>query len=222
MVRQAITRLVAAAGVAAAAVALSIGAAGPASAAPKSTSPTGVQLEGKDLPNGKITVEKAGQPRLFQTLYDEVSWLASAKPQTTAPASGKLGPKYTLTVLVKDSASQVYDLYPTAVGGPRAHRMASQPGKDVADGWFYGRLTMPESLRAAGAPLKAKPEVLNGGIGGGVGSDITPASSSDIDPVAGMNGFFSQIRRLFLLNGAVLVVVLFGLAGVAFLIRRRV
>jgi hypothetical protein len=30
------------------------------------------------------------------------------------------------------------------------------------------------------------------------------------------------MRRLFLLNGAVLVVILFGLAGIAFLIRRRV
>jgi hypothetical protein len=54
-----------------------------------------------------------------------------------------------------------------------------------------------------------------------MGSDISP-SSDDIDPVAGMNTFLNQIRQLFLLNGAVLVVVLFGLAGVAFLIRRRV
>ena len=30
------------------------------------------------------------------------------------------------------------------------------------------------------------------------------------------------MRRLFLLNGAVLVVILFGLAGIAFLVRRRV
>ena len=30
------------------------------------------------------------------------------------------------------------------------------------------------------------------------------------------------MRQLFLLNGAVLVVILFGLAGMAFLIRRRV
>ena len=221
MVRLSITRFVAAAGVAAAAVALSIGAGSPASAAPKATTPTGVQVVGSDLPDGKVTVEKADKPRLFQALYDEVSWLAAAKPQTSAPASGKLGPKYTITVLVKGSPSQIYDLYPIAAGGPRAHRMAKQPGKEVDDGWFYGRLTMPESLRAAGAPLKPKPEVVNGGIGGGVGTDISPTSDA-IDPVSGVNNFFSQVRRLFLLNGAVLVVVLFGLAGVAFLIRRRV
>jgi hypothetical protein len=221
MVRQAITRLVAAAGVAAVGVALAIGAGGPASAAPKTPAPSGVQIVGADLPGGQVAVQQATQPHLFQTLYDEVSWLATAKPQTNAPAANKLGPKYTITVLVKNAPSQVYDLYPTAAGGPRAHRMAKQPGKRVTDGWFYGRLTMPEALRAAGAPLKPKPDTINGGIGGGVGTDISP-TSDDIDPVAGVNSFLDQIRRLFLLNGAVLVVVLFGLAGVAFLIRRRV
>jgi hypothetical protein len=222
MVRQAITRLFAAAGVTAVAVALSIGPGGPALAAPKSSAPTAVQLVGTDLPDGAVTVQKADQPRLFQSLYDEVSWLASAKPQTTAPAAKNLGPKYTISVLVKNAPTQAYDLYPTAVGGPRAHRMAKQPGnKKVTDGWFYGRLTMSEALRAAGAPLKPRPDTINGGIGGGMGSDISP-SSDDIDPVAGMNTFLNQIRQLFLLNGAVLVVVLFGLAGVAFLIRRRV
>jgi hypothetical protein len=221
MVRQAIRRLVAAGGVTAAGVALAIGAGAPAGAAPKAPSPSGVQVAGGDLPDGKVVVQKADQPRLFETLYEEVGWLSTAKAQTTAPAASKLGPKYTVTVLVKNSPSQIYDLYPTATGGPRAHRAAKQPGKRVSDGWFYGRLTMPEALRAAGAPLKPKPEFVNGGIGGGVGTDIAP-SRDDVDPVAGMNGFLDQIRRLFLLNGAVLVVVLFGLAGVAFLIRRRV
>lgn len=221
MVRQAITRLVAAAGVAAVGVALAIGAGGPASAAPKAPAPSGVQVAGGDLPGGKVVVQVATQPRLFQTIYDEVNWLSAAKPQITAPPASKLGPKYTVTVLVKNAPAQVYDLYPTAAGGPRAHRMAKQPGKKVTDGWFYGRISMSESLRAAGAPLKAKPDTVNGGIGGGVGTDISP-SSDDADPVAGMNSFLEQIRRLFLLNGAVLVVVLFGLAGVAFLIRRRV
>ena len=34
--------------------------------------------------------------------------------------------------------------------------------------------------------------------------------------------FFAQMRRLLLLNVAVLVAILFGLGGIAFLIRRRV
>jgi hypothetical protein len=33
---------------------------------------------------------------------------------------------------------------------------------------------------------------------------------------------FGQMRELYLLNGAILVVILFGLAGTAFLIRRKV
>jgi hypothetical protein len=221
MVRQAITRLVAAAGVTAAGLALAIGAGAPASAAPKAPVPTAVQIVGSDLPGGKVVVQKADQPHLYDTVVGEVGWLATAKPQTTAPSAKKLGPKYTVTVLVKSAPNQVYDLYPSADGGPRAHRAAKQPGKTVADGWFYGRLTMSESLRAAGAPLKPKPDTVNGGIGGGVGTDISPTSDA-IDPVSGMNSFLDQIRRLFLLNGAVLIVVLFGLAGVAFLIRRRV
>ena len=37
-----------------------------------------------------------------------------------------------------------------------------------------------------------------------------------------INEAFGEFRRLFLLNGAVLLVILTGLAGMAFLIRRRV
>src|SRR5690349_3236970 len=102
MVRQAVTRLAGAAGVTAAVVALAIGAGGPASAAPKAaSSPTTVQLVGDGV-SDKIVVDKSTQPRLFETVYDEVSWLSSVKPQTTAPPASKLGPKYTLTVLVKN------------------------------------------------------------------------------------------------------------------------
>jgi hypothetical protein len=221
MVRQAITRLVAAAGVTAAVVALAIGSGGPAGAAPKAPpSPTSVQIAGAGLTD-KIVVQQAAQRRLFDTVLGEVSWLATAKPQTTAPPAKNLGPKYTVTVFVKNTATQAYDLYPMATGGPRAHRAAKQPGgKKVADGWFYGRLTMPESLRVSGVPLKAKPDVVTAGIGGGSGTDI--GAGNELDPVAGVNSFLTQMRRLFLLNGAVLVVILFGLAGIAFLIRRRV
>jgi hypothetical protein len=61
--------------------------------------------------------------------------------------------------------------------------------------------------------------VVNGGIGGGVGEEV---AAEEIDPVAQVNSFLDQMRQLFLLNGAVLVVILSGLAGIAFLIRRRV
>ncbi|MEV6345937.1 hypothetical protein [Actinoplanes sp. NPDC051851] len=221
MVRQAIKRVVSAAGVLVVAAALTLGAApGAAQAAPASKSkPTALQISGEDVPDEGIVVQQAEDPKLFRMLLSEVSWLASAKPQTSAPSKSKLGPKYTVKVLVKDAANQVYDLYPSASGGPRAYRPASQPSGKKTAGWFYGRLSMSEALRMAGAPLVAKADIANGGIGGGSGEDL---SASEVDPVESATEVFTEVRRLFLLNGAVLVVILAGLAGMAFLIRRRV
>jgi hypothetical protein len=201
-------------------LALALGAAPcAAGAAPKvSVKPTAVTVAGKGI-DGKVTVRSAEQPDVFDQLLNEVSWLANAKPQTSAPQAGRLGPKYTLTVLVKDKPSQTYDLYPLAKGGPRAHRPARQPSGRTAGGWFYGRLTMPESLRISGVPLAAKPDVVSGGIGGGFGAEVV---DDHVDPAVGMNDFLAEMRRLILLNGAVLVVILLGLAGIAYLIRARV
>jgi hypothetical protein len=180
--------------------------------------PTAIQITGKGI-SGKLVVQKETRAALFQTLLSEVSWLANATPQTSAPNARALGPKYTVTVLAKNAPQQIYDLYPSAAGGPRAHRLARQPTGKKVDGWFYGRLTMSESLRLSGAPLKAKQDVVTGGIGGGTAEDADVAA---LDPVASVDEILDQMRRLFLLNGAVLVVILFGLAGTAFLIRRRV
>ena len=201
MVQGAITRLTAAAGAMAVAVALAVGVSPTAAlAAPKVAKPTNIHVVGKGITG-------------------TLNGMANAKPQTTAPRSDKRGPKYTLTVLTRTTPMQVYDLYPLASGGPRAHRPAKQFSANKTDGWFYGRLTMSETLRVSGVPLKPKPDVVNGGIGGGIGRDL---SVEELDPVAGMNEFVVQMRRLLLLNGAVLVVILFGLASIAFLIRRRV
>jgi len=188
-------------------------------AAPKGApKPTAVQITGKTA-DDKIVVQQAERRELFQRLLSEVNWLASATPTTTKPKADKLGPKYTVTVLVKDKANQVYDLYPLASGGPRAYRPAKQPTGKKAAGWFYGRLTMSESLRVAGVPLKEKPDVVSGGIGGGVGEEV---KTEELDPLAVGTDVLGQMRQLFLLNGAVLLVVLIGLGGVAYLIRRRV
>jgi hypothetical protein len=218
--RRLVTRFLGMAGMLLAGLLLSIGIAPvAASAAPKAPpKPTAVQIAGKDIKN-PIVITAADQGPLFQTLLSEVGWLATATPQTTAPQVKKLGPKYTLTVLVKNSPQQVYDLYPLAVGGPRAHRSARQPTGKKADGWFYGRLTMSESLRISGVPLKEKPDSISGGIGGGIGAGVV---TDELDPVAGVNDFLTEMRRLVLLNGAVLIVIMFGLAGIAFLVRRRV
>ena len=219
MVRGTITRLAAATGAMAAAAVLAIGLMpGAAQAAPKpAPKPDIVQITGEDLA-GTIVVEQADQKRLFANLLLEVSWMANEQGQAAAPKV-KLGPKYTLTVLNKTTPMEVYDLYPMAAGGPRALRPADQPGGKKASSWFYGRLTMPETLRVSGVPLQAKPDVVGGGIGGGIGENLSP---EELDPVAEVNVFLAEMRRLFLLNGAVLVSIVVGLAGIAYLIRRRV
>lgn len=176
---------------------------------------TAITIAGDEV--DELTVDAAKKADVFNLLLSEVSWLANATPQTSAPKADKLGPKYVLTVLAGDKAQQVYELYPAATGGPRAFRPAKQPSGKKKEGWFYGRLTMSESLRLSGVPLEAEQNAISGGIGGGV-----EQARVQSDPMEAVNGYVSEFQRLFLLNGAVLVVVLFGLAGVAFLIRRKV
>jgi hypothetical protein len=215
MVRGVITRFLSATGALVAAVAVAVAAApAAAQAGPKVNA---ITISGKGMADAKIPLDK--RPDVFELLYSEVSWLATATPQTYALKAKQLGPKYTLSVLVKDKPHQVYEMYPLAVGGPLAHRPAKQPSGKVQDGWFFGRQTMPESLRIGGVPLEPRADLRIGGIGGGVAEE---APAKEIDPVENVNAFLTQFRQLFLLNGAVLVVILFGLAGMAFLIRRRV
>ncbi|GIF00762.1 hypothetical protein [Paractinoplanes rishiriensis] len=220
MVPEAITRLAKAAGSVAVVVALALGT-GPAAAtaAPKPLpKPTSIQIEGKGIED-TLVVQQSGQARLFDNLLGEVNWMAGAKPHAVAPKADALGPKFVLTVMIKTVPTQVYDLYPMAAGGPRAYRPANQPSGKKAAGWFYGRLTMSETLRVSGVPLEARPDVVAGGIGGGVGVDI---GTEAIDPATEMNNFLDEMRRVLLLNGAVLIVILCGLAGIAYLIRRRI
>lgn len=216
MLRAVMARLVTSAGALAGILLLTAGLApAPAQAAP--AKPTSITVTGRDI--NKLTIDAAERDEVFQLLLSEVSWLATATPQTSAPAKKKLGPKFVLTVYAKKAAQQTYDLYPLATGGPRAFRPAKQPTGTKKAGWFYGRLTMSESLRVSGVPIKARADVISGGIGGGAGEAVV---REEIDPIASVNDYLAEMRRLFLLNGAVLVVVLFGLAGVAYLIRRRV
>jgi hypothetical protein len=215
VVRRILARLAAAAAAVAAGIGLLPVA---ASAAPKAPKPTAIQIVGAGIPGGKVVITAQSRPQLFQIMMNEVGWLAAARPSAAAPKRGTLGAKYTVTILAKNAPQAVYDLYPLAKGGPRAHRAAKQPTGKKADGWFFGRLTMSEALRLSGAPLQAKPDVVTGGIGGGIGEDVTVA---EVEPPT-LDEFLAQMRQLLLLNGAVLVVILFGLGGIAFLIRRRV
>jgi hypothetical protein len=221
MVRGTITRLVTTITAVAVALALAFGAApAAAQAAPKAPpAPDALQLVGTGIEE-TILVEQDSRPKLFQMMLSEVNWLASASASTSAvPKPAKLGPKFTVTLLIKNAPNQLYHLYPLAEGGPRAHRPAKQPVGKKTEAWFYGRLSMPESLRLGGAPLEGKPDIVQSGIGGGIGTDL---KVKEVNPVEEMTVAFTEFRRLFLLNGAVLLVIFTGLAGMAFLIRRRV
>jgi hypothetical protein len=215
-VRGVINRILTVVTAVAVALVVTLGFAPAAGAAPK-VKLTAITVTGDKM--DKLTVEAAKSAANYELLLSEVSWLANATPQTSAPKKNKLGPKFTVTVLAGDKPQQVYNLYPLATGGPRAHRPAKQPTGKKKDGWFFGRLSMSEALRISGVPLEARQDVLSGGIGGGLGENVAAESK---DPMDAVNGYIGQFQQLFLLNGAVLVVVLFGLAGVAFLIRRRV
>ena len=192
----------------------------PASAA----GPTSITIAGQGL-SRPLGLRADADPELFAAVLSQVAWIAVATGQTSGMPPKKLGPKYTVVVFVKDVARQTYDLYPLAEGGPRAHRPAKQPDKrKTTSAWFFGRLTMSETLRVAGVPLPIRPDALSGGIGGGVGSDTvddrTDAASS-FDPAGDMGVVFAQWRQLFLLNGAVVLLIALGLAGFSLLVRPK-
>lgn len=215
MTRSARRRLVAGLGVLLAAALAWIGQA-PAHAAPRPPAPNAVTVTGTGMPR-PVTVRAEADPLLFAALLAQVSWLAGTghgKP----PATVQLGPKYTVTVLVNDAPVRTYDLYPLASGGPRAFRPAKQPDRrSVPGAWFFGRLTMPEVLQAAGAPLSDQANVGTGGIGGG--ERALPERADDAGP--GMEALVGQMRGLLLLNVGVILLITAALAGVALLVRRR-
>jgi hypothetical protein len=192
-------------------------AAAPVAAPAKPPAPTSLKITGKGLKT-PLVVQSAKQPEMFQSLLLQVNWLSTATPQTTQPKPNKLGPKYTVVVLVKDAAHQTYDVYPLAAGGPRAYRPAKQPSGKKAAGWFYGRLTMSETMRLGGVPLPEKPDVVSGGIGGGERVDVAEQKAAG----PGLDAFVVELRQLVLLNGAVVLLIALGLAGISYLVRRRV
>jgi hypothetical protein len=186
-------------------------------AAAYAAGPNAISLSGPGL-SQPLTVRASDAPERFAALLGEVNWLAFQRGQDRAPAADKLGAKYVLTVLTGQKATHRYELYPLAVGGPRVFRPANQPDKHrTTAAWFYGRLSLPDTLRNAGAPLTGTvPSVATGGIGGGEIAD------KPFDPSSDLTALLSQWRQFLLLNGAVVVIIALGLAGTSLLVRRRV
>ena len=176
-------------------------------------SPTSVTISGDGILD-PLTVRADSQPEMFSALLDQVDWLVG-RGQTHAPKTAALGPKYTLVVSVRDVAKHTYDLYPLAAGGPRAFRPAKQPDQqETTDAWFFGRLSMPETLRAAGIPLAEKVDFFSGGIGGGRAMAVDASK-----PGEDLDRALADLRQVLLLNAAVLLTVTLGLAGMSLLVR---
>jgi hypothetical protein len=186
----------------------------PAYAAPR-PGPDAVQVSGKGMPK-PLTVRAKTDPLLFAALLDQVSWLNNVQRGNSA-AAADLGPHYSLALLVNNTPTHIYVLYPLASGGPRAFRPAKQPGRTVAAAWFFGRLTMAETLRAAGVPVPAEPNGGSGGIGGGARA----LAERTAEAKKGYDWVPTDLRVLLLLNVTVIVLITAGLAGIALLVRRR-
>jgi hypothetical protein len=188
----------------------------PAAAAPKPPAPNAITIAGTGLPK-PVTVRADASPSVFTALLDQVAWLTGAGHRAS-PANVDLGPKYTVTVLVNNKPSRTFDLYPLASGGPRAFRPAKQPGgRSVAAAWFFGRLTMPEALQAAGVPLPERAGAGGGGAGGGARIVPEPVDESD----QGVAGLVGQLRRVLLVTVVVILMITALLGASALFVRRR-
>ncbi len=193
---------------------------GAALAAPKpSPSPTpsppppvlSVHITGEGLA-GTIELTSVRDKQREAAVRNEVDWLATSTSYTDVPPAYLLGAKYTVVLLTDNKPQLTFDLYPVASGGPRVHRPAEQPdGHKVDEGWFYGRLSMPQTLFAAGVPLKDIPAE-PGGEGGGLPASETP----DLPSMLG------SWRNFMWLNIAVGVIVAAGVFALAYVLRQRV
>ncbi|PSK62832.1 hypothetical protein B0E53_05259 [Micromonospora sp. MH33] len=203
--------------VVATACSLALAGATAAQAAPKpKLAPAGVDITGHQL-DQPLQLRADTRPAEVNMVVDQVTWLG-ASGQQRGPAAKDLGPKYTVVVLYAGSPTKTYDLYPLAKGGPRVYRPAKQPDlSKTRAGWFFGRLNMSETLRAAGVPLERQFDTISGGIGGG--ERVIPEEA--LDPVQNIDEALGELQRLLLLNVGVVVVITAGLAGIALLVRRR-
>lgn len=171
---------------------------------------TSITVDGPGLTT-PVTLRAGTDP--FVHLLSEVSWLATRPGNAPSPDAANLGPKYQVVVRVDEHPDQTYDLYPLATGGPRVFRPAEQPNKTkTAAAWFYGRLSMPDTLRSVGVPVvfPGGPVPLTGGQGGGgpvaAGTVTTMPAPSSIGDIVGE----WQRQMLLLAGGSVVLLLLIG------------
>ncbi len=172
--------------------------------------PSGVTVTGPGVPGpGALTLNATTQHEQFDRVFRLVNWMASdpGDPMEVKPAL--LGPMYTVDVLVGGVASQRYEIYPLAQGGPRAHRPARQPsGRTTSDAWFYASVLIPQELAAVGVP-----------IAGFESYQLTRAVSSRTETsTVPMN----RARAMFLMNFAACVALGVVLTGALAALARRI
>jgi len=171
-----------------------------------------VTITGEELPD-PLVVQAVDDPQLCLALYHEISWLIGTAGDAEAPET-ELGPAYTLEAVVEGEPRYRYVLYPLAEGGPRVHRPAEQPGdRRAKEAWFIGRLSMPETLMAAGVKLPG----VRAAVGGAGGGEETPPRDD--------RGIWlpvdTWLEGVLLATGVALTITV-GLGAVAYLLRRRV
>jgi hypothetical protein len=196
-----------------------LGAAGVAvvagTAAQAATEPTAVAIIGEGLPE-PVIIEADSDPNRFAAILDQVDWLRAGVGHPPPPKGEDLGPKYTVIVLFDGIPAETYDLYPLAPGGPRAFRPAGQYDERTTAAWFFGRLDMPEALRAAGAPLPERHDEL-----GGLDTPEPRRSDDSFAASERLGDLLADLRLLLILDAAVVLAIAAGLAGVSFMLRSR-
>jgi hypothetical protein len=193
-----------------------LGAAGPAAAA---DAPNSLSIDGGPL-RAPIAIRANQEPDLFNEVLKEVGWMATRASDPISPDPAKLGVKYTLKVMTNNAPVQVYEIFPEAPGGPRAHRPAAQPRGQVSEAWFYASVSLPDLLRAGGVPV-ATPSVANSnGLEYGDPAGFVPAAASSEAPPFSLQKIFGGQTRPLLLWAASAFVVLLMVFGAARLSRR--
>jgi hypothetical protein len=184
--------------------------------------PDRITVSGDELAE-PVEVSAAEFPLLVEALDNEVNWLVGRSSNADEPDEDARGPAYVLEVHIDGETRHRYVLYPLAEGGPRVFRPAEQPGnRKTTEGWFYGRLSLPDTLSAAGVPVEgAQPRLPGGGAppGGGTGGGNGGAGEPSPESTVGLLNTWRDGMQLTVL---VALAIAAGLAAVALLIRRKV
>ena len=166
-----------------------------------------------------ISLTAKAQHDLFSSVLRQVNWMSGKAGDFAKSDPKSLGPAYTITVFTSGVATEVYDVYPEAAGGPRAHRPKAQPKGQAADAWFYATVTLPSVLRSAGVPLVAP--VASGPAGAVAYEDPYQPDAVSVPVSTSVNQELGQIRLAVAVTAAAAVAVLLMVFGAARLSRRR-